>query len=174
MLQGKAHHEGVNPHVPPVRKATAPLIDWSFATRPAKEFAVRAGHHVFDPLIGAAIAKNNEHVYGRPTESLGGTLLTRTTGLSPGDRALATESARTAAQLLSYATPPVTGSGASDLQVFVPYVSRRLFREANRQVEERKLRRHAAQRAAAGLPPFDPSAPPESWDELVEYLRETN
>jgi hypothetical protein len=66
------HHEGVNPRVPPVREATEPWIDWSFATQPAKTFALKAGHHVFDPLIGAAIAKNNEQVYGRPNESLGG------------------------------------------------------------------------------------------------------
>jgi hypothetical protein len=44
---------------------------------------------VFDPLIGAAIAKNNEHVYGRPQESFGGTLLSRTSGLSAVDRGLA-------------------------------------------------------------------------------------
>src|SRR4051794_34182835 len=48
-LPGRSH-EGINPRVPPVRHATAPMIDWSFATRPAKAFAVSAGHHVFDPL----------------------------------------------------------------------------------------------------------------------------
>jgi hypothetical protein len=149
-------------------------VDLSFATEPAKRFVVNAGQHVFGPLIGAAVAKNNEHVYGRPTEDFGGTLLSRTTGTSPADRALAAESSRTLAQLLSYTTPPVVGSGASDAQVVVPYVGRRLFREANRQVEERKLRRLAVQRAAAGLPPFDPSVPPQSWGELVEYLKNTN
>jgi hypothetical protein len=41
-------------------------------------------------------------------------------------------------------------------------------------VEERKQRRRAAQRVAAGLPPFDPSVPPESWNHLVEYLKNTN
>jgi hypothetical protein len=174
-LHGKhPHHEGVNPRVPASTRGDGAWIDWSFATRPTKEFALKAGHHVFDPLIGAAIAKNNEHVYGRPNESLGGTLLSRTSGFSAADRALAAESARTAAQLLSYSTPPVTGSGASEAQVFLPYIGRRLFREANRQVEERKQRRRAAQRVAAGLPPFDPSVPPESWDQLVEYLKNTN
>jgi hypothetical protein len=54
--------------------------------------------------------------------------------------------------------------------VFVPYVGRRVFREANRQLEERKMRRLAVQRAAAGLPPV----PPRSLDQLVEYLKNTN
>jgi hypothetical protein len=46
-LHGKhPHHEGVNPRVPPVRRATEPWADWSFATQPAKEFALKAGHHV--------------------------------------------------------------------------------------------------------------------------------
>jgi hypothetical protein len=159
--------------VPPLREATAPLVDWSFATRPASEFALNAGKHLFGALIGAAVQKNNERVYGRPNESLARTLLTRTTGLSAAVRALAAESSRTAAQMLSYTTPPVTGSGLSDAQVFVPYVGRRMFREANRQVEERKQRR-AAQRVAAGLPPFDPSVAPESWDRLVKYLKNAN
>jgi hypothetical protein len=172
-LQG-LKDEGVNPRVPPLREATAPLIDWSFATRPASEFAVNAGKHLFGALIGAAGPKNNERVYGRPNESLAGTLLARATGLSPADRALAAESSRTAAQMLSYTTPPVTGSGLSDAQVFIPYVGRRVFREANRQIEEKKQRRRAAQRLAAGLPPFDPSVPPESWNQLVAYLKETN
>ncbi|MDX6376857.1 MAG: hypothetical protein QOE98_1160, partial [Gaiellaceae bacterium] len=64
-LQG-LKDEGVNPRVPPLREATAPLIDWSFATRPASEFAMNAGKHLFGALIGAAVQKNNERVYGRP------------------------------------------------------------------------------------------------------------
>ena len=144
-------------------------VDLSFATDPAREFALNAGRHVFGPLIGAAVQKNNERVYGRPNESFGGTLVTRATGLSAADRALAAESSRTAAQLLSCVTPPSAFSGVSDAKVFYPYVARRVFREANRQVEERKMRRRAA-----GLAPFDPSVPPESWSQLVEYLKETN
>jgi hypothetical protein len=54
------------------------------------------------------------------------------------------------------------------------YVARRVFREANRQIDERQQRRRAAHRLAAGLPPFDPSVPPESLDQLVDYLNETN
>jgi hypothetical protein len=49
-----------------------------------------------------------------------------------------------------------------------------VFREANRQIQERKLRRVAVQRAAAGLAPFDPNVPPQSWNQLVEYLKATN
>jgi hypothetical protein len=74
---------------------------------------------------------------------------------------------------LSYTTPPVTGSGASEAQVFLPYIGRRVFREANRQVEERKQRRRAAQRVAAGLPPFDPTVAPHNVAELMAYLKNT-
>ncbi len=98
-------------------------------------------------------------------------MLTNASGLSPADRAIVGGTARTGAQLLSYATPPVTGSGFSDARVFYPYVTRRVVREFNRQTVERAHRREAARRAAAGLPPFDPTVAPANLSELLSYFK---
>jgi hypothetical protein len=102
--------------------------------------------HVFGPPVDAAMQKENVRRYGRPQQDLGGTLLTRTTGLSPADRALVAEGAPTGSELLSYTVPPEV----SDTMVAVPYLMRRLTREANRQAQERMQRREAEARLKAG------------------------
>jgi len=66
--------------------------------------------------MDAAMQKANENRYGRPNDNLAGTLVTRTTGLSPADRALVAEGARTGATLLSYTVPPVATPAPSPLR----------------------------------------------------------
>jgi len=86
-------------------------------------------------------------------------------------RALVAEGARTGAELLSYTVPPIAMPEVSDTMVAVPYLMRRLTREANRQATERMQQREAKARLKAGLPPIDSSKPPKNLHDLLEWLK---